>query len=72
METTERMIQSWRLRRRYADAAERAALAVAELNKDLLCCLQNLVKRDLIKDTEGDHYDEVLEAIAKATGKETA
>ncbi len=27
-------------------------------------CLKNLVERELIKDPTGDHYDEVLEAIA--------
>jgi hypothetical protein len=36
---------------------------------DLLAALQNLVGRNLIKDTDGDHYDEVLEAIAKAEGR---
>ena len=35
---------------------------------DLLAALRNLVKRNLIKDTDGDHYDEVLDAIAKAEG----
>jgi hypothetical protein len=35
-------------------------------NTDLLAALKNLVERKLIKDTDGDHYDEVLEAIAKA------
>ena len=34
----------------------------------LLEALTNLVERDLIKDKEGDHYQEVLEAIAKARG----
>ena len=34
---------------------------------ELLAALQNLVERKLIKDTDNDHYDEVLEAIAKAT-----
>ena len=35
---------------------------------DLLAALENLVSRDLIKDKDNDHYDEVLEAIAKAKG----
>ena len=33
---------------------------------DMLAVLKNLVARDLIKDTDGDHYDEVLAAIANA------
>lgn len=36
---------------------------------DLLEALKNLVKQDLIFDKGGDHYQEVLEAIAKAEGK---
>ena len=36
---------------------------------DMLAALKNLVERKLIKDTDGDHYDEVLEAIAKAEGR---
>jgi hypothetical protein len=35
---------------------------------ELLDALQNLVDRDLIKDTENDHYDEVLDALNKAKG----
>lgn len=34
--------------------------------RGLLAALKNLVERKLIKDTDGDHYDEVLDAIAKA------
>ena len=34
---------------------------------ELLDALQNLVDRNLIKDTDNDHYDQVLEAIEKAT-----
>lgn len=33
----------------------------------LLACLSNLVERGLIKDPEGDHYDEAVEAIQRAT-----
>ncbi len=36
---------------------------------DLLECLQNLVHRGLIVN-DNDHYEECIEAIAKATGKE--
>lgn len=36
---------------------------------ELLDALQNLVDRNLIKDTDNDHYDQVLEAIAKATSE---
>ena len=32
----------------------------------MLACLKNLRDRDLIKDTDGDHYDEVLDAITAA------
>jgi hypothetical protein len=31
--------------------------------------LRNLVDRDLIADKDGDHYDEVLQALDKAEGK---
>lgn len=34
---------------------------------ELLAALQNLVDRDLIKDKGNDHYNEVREAIEKAT-----
>jgi hypothetical protein len=37
---------------------------------ELYEALKNLVERNLIKDTNGDHYDEVLDALAKAEGKE--
>lgn len=33
----------------------------------LLACLNNLVERGLIKDPEGDHYEEALEALRRAT-----
>jgi len=36
---------------------------------DLLECLQNLVHRGLIVN-DNEHYEECIEAIAKATGKE--
>lgn len=35
---------------------------------ELLSALDNLVERGLIKDTDGDHYQEVLDVIAKAKG----
>ena len=35
----------------------------------LLEALDNLISRGLIKDTIGDHYDEVLEVIKKARGE---
>ena len=47
-------------------AAANAALIAAA--PELLAALRNLVKRNLIKDTDDDHYDEVLDAIAKAGG----
>lgn len=31
----------------------------------LAAALENLIERDLIKDKEGDHYQECLEAIAR-------
>jgi hypothetical protein len=37
-------------------------------NHALLAALKNLVERGLVKYPEGDHYTEVLEAIAKAEG----
>lgn len=37
-------------------------------NESLLAALKNLVARGLIKDKDGDHYEEVLEAIAEAEG----
>ena len=33
---------------------------------DMFAALMNLVRRDLIKDTDNDHYDEVLAALRKA------
>ncbi len=39
---------------------------MTDLEKDLLEALKNLVERDLIKDTNGDHMNEVLQAIEKA------
>ena len=33
----------------------------------MLACLSNLVDRNLIKDPEGDHYEEAIEAIKRAT-----
>ena len=47
-------------------AAANAALIASA--PELLAALQNLVARNLIKDTDDDHYDEVLDAIAKAGG----
>jgi hypothetical protein len=38
---------------------------------DLLACLENLVNRGLIPD-DNDHYEECLNAIANATGREMA
>lgn len=35
---------------------------------ELLEALKNLVDKNLIKDIDGDHYEEVLEAIAKSEG----
>ena len=56
-----------------AETARRARLAAAA--PELLAVLKNLVDRKLIKDTHddlydevNDHYEEVLEAIAKAEG----
>lgn len=49
-------------------AKANAAFIVKAVNEyaDLVACLQNLVECGLIKDTTGDHYDEVLELLAKA------
>jgi hypothetical protein len=38
---------------------------------DMLECLENLVKRNLIKHTDGDHYVEVLEVIRSAKEGDT-
>lgn len=35
-------------------------------HENLVAVLKNLVKRNLIKDKDGDHYQEVLEAIGQA------
>lgn len=45
-----------------------AAYIVRAVNahEELLAALKNLVERNLIKDINGDHYEEVLETIAKA------
>jgi len=37
---------------------------------ELYEALNNLVERGLIKDPDGDHYSEVLDALAKAEGRE--
>jgi hypothetical protein len=34
----------------------------------LVACLQNLVDRNLIKDIDGDHYQEALEALNNLRG----
>lgn len=34
---------------------------------DMFAALKNLVERDLIKDPSGDHFDEVIECLEKAT-----
>lgn len=40
---------------------------ISKINGALLEALQNLVARDLIKDANGEHFEEVLAAIHKAT-----
>ncbi len=49
------------------DEQTKANANLISASPDLLAALTNLVERDLIKDKDGDHYQEVLEAIAKAT-----
>ena len=44
-------------------------LDLKEAAPNLLSALENLVERNLIKDKQNDHYQEVLEAIAKARGE---
>lgn len=48
-----------------------AAFIVRAVNahEDMLAALKNLVERNLIKDVDGDHHQEVLDSIAKAEGK---
>jgi hypothetical protein len=53
---------------RSADAEKYADLFAAA--PELLAALKNLVDRDLIKDPDNDHMDEVMEVIAKAEGRE--
>lgn len=48
---------------------EKEAIACAVAAPEMKAALQNLVDRDLIKDIEGDHYDEVLDVLAKSGGK---
>lgn len=38
-------------------------MSKTDLEERLIACLRNLVDRDLIKDTENDHYEEVLELL---------
>jgi len=41
---------------------------LAAQNRAMLAALENLVERDLIKDKDNDHYDEVIEAINLVKG----
>ena len=42
---------------------------MTKLEQELLEALKNLIDRDLIKDKGGDHYQECVDAIAKAKGE---
>ena len=47
----------------------RPLAAMIAAASDLLAALENLIERDLIKDKQNDHYQEALEAIARAKGE---
>jgi len=53
----------------YISEEDRANARLIATAPDLLECLQNLVHRGLIVN-DNDHYEECIELIAKATGKE--
>ena len=49
---------------------EKALRLLTDLEERLIACLRNLVDRDLIKDTENDHYEEVLELLKEVDAAE--
>lgn len=40
-------------------------LNCVNMHDELIECLKNLVDRNLIKDTDGDHYTEIMELLDK-------
>lgn len=50
----------------HGDEGAKFYLHAGRCYDELLAALENLVDRDLIKDKDNDHYDEVMEVIAKA------
>lgn len=54
-----------------ADHEANAAFIVKAVNchDDLVSALQNLIDRDLIKDKDGDHMQEILDILNKAKGE---